>query len=123
MINIPDISLAEKILECASPSKSGESKFERSKFTILPSKYVNANGIDECRANIECKACNFIDVGDHKLIIADILSCQYDTNAYNQDLNPNYNTFTPVIYFGKTNLEHSQAHSFLNSIDLYNIEI
>lgn len=122
VINIPDISLAEKILECGSPPKIGESKFERSGFTILPSKYINVNGINECKANIECKLYEIHDVGDHKLIIADVLNCQYDTDVYNEDSYPNYNVFTPVVYLGKTNLGHSQVHSFLNSIDLYNIE-
>lgn len=122
VINIPDISLAEKILECAKPVKSGENKFERSGFTILPSKYVSANGIDECKANIECKVYQFLEVGDHKLIIADVLNCQYDTGAYNEDMHPDYNVFTPVVYLGNTKLENSQLHSFLNSIDVYNLQ-
>lgn len=122
IINIPDISLAEKLLECSMPSESGESKFQRCGFSILPSKHVNVNGIDECKASIECKVYEINSAGDHSLIIADVLNCQYDTDVYNEDMYPDYNVFTPIVYLGKAKLENSQLHSFLNSIDIYNLQ-
>jgi len=104
VINIPNISLKERILECAKPVGLGENKFKRSGFTALPSKYVSAKGIDECKASIECKVYEIYNTGDHTLIIADVLYCQYDGDAYNKDLSINTDIFAPVIYLGKTNL-------------------
>lgn len=123
VVNIPDISLAEKIMQCGSPSKLGINKFERSGFTILPSEYVEVNGIEECKANIECKLYDLYEVGDHKLIIADVLNCKYDTDFYNKDLTPNYNIFTPAVYLGKINSGKDQLHGFIETIDIHNIEV
>ena len=123
VVNIPDISMNEKIIQCSAPSNSGINKFQQSRFTVLPSKLVEVNGIKECKANLECRLFKLYEVGDHKLIIADILNCRYDKDYYNKDLTPDYDVFIPAVYLGKLNCGKDSMHGFLKSIDVYGVEV
>lgn len=123
VVNIPDIELAYKTIECSYRPNNGENKFERSGFNRTISKYINVCGIDECIANIECKALKLLDVGDHTLIIADILYSQYDERYYDENLLMNIDKFTPIIHFDQQKCKESQLHRFLCSFDVLNISV
>ncbi len=122
-VNIPDMSMAEKIVECSYATKLGENKFDRSGFTRMPSAYIKAPCIEEAMASLECKVLNMIDAGDHTLIIADIVHAKYDEDAYSSNLLINTGKFRPVIHVQNFNLEKSQLHIFLSSGSTETIEV
>jgi len=123
-VNIPDLTMAEKLVECSYKTKFGENKFDRSGFTRMPSEVIKPNCIKECRANLECKVFNLIDAGDHTIIIADIVYAKYDEEAYSSsNLLINTQNFKPMIHVQNFNLEKSQVHIFLNSDSTQTIEV
>lgn len=122
-VNIPDMNLAEKLVECSFSTKFGENKFDRSGFTRMPSVTIKPNCIIECRANLECKVVELIDAGDHTLIIADILHAKYDEAAFSSNLLINTQNFKPVIHLQNFNLEKSQLHVFMSSESTQTLEV
>lgn len=122
-VNIPDMNLAEKLVECSFSTKFGENKFDRSGFTRMPSVTIKPNCIMECRANLECKVVELIDAGDHTLIIADILHAKYDEAAFSRNLLINTQNFKPVIHLQNFNLEKSQLHVFMSSESTQTLEV
>jgi flavin reductase (DIM6/NTAB) family NADH-FMN oxidoreductase RutF len=122
-INIPDLSMAERLVGCAFSAKFGENKFDRSGFTRMPSVAIKANCIIECKASLECKVHELIDAGDHTIIIADIIHAKYDEDSYSQNLLINTQNFRPVIHLQSFNLEKSQLHIFVSSESTKTIEV
>lgn len=122
-INIPDMTMAEKLVQCSFSPKFGENKFDRSGFTRMPSVSIKPNCIMECRANLECRVLNLIDAGDHTLIIADILHAKYDEDAFSSNILINTQNFKPVIHLQSFNLEKSQLHVFLSSESSQTLEV
>ncbi|MGE5629669.1 MAG: flavin reductase family protein [Caulobacteraceae bacterium] len=122
-INIPDMTMAEKLIQCSFSTKFEENKFDRSGFTRIPSVYIKPNCIMECRANLECKVLKLMDAGDHTLIIADILHAKYDDDAFSSNLLINTQNFRPVIHLQNFNLEKSQLHVFLSSESTQTLEV
>lgn len=114
-VNIPDMSMAEKMVGCSYSTKFGENKFDRSGFTRLPSAIIKAPCVEEGMASLECKVLNMMDAGDHTLIIADIVYAKYNEEAYSSNLLINTQSFRPVIHVQNFNLEKSQLHIFLSS--------
>ena len=113
VVNIPGLELADKLVECSYSTKFGENKFERSGFTRLPSAIIEAPGIKECRAHLECKVINSVNAGDHTLLIADIVNAQYDEDAFGNNLLVRLENFTPTVHVADYCLKDSQMHIFL----------
>ncbi len=122
-VNIPDLSMAEKLVECSFSTKFGENKFDRSGFTRMPSAVIEPNCIMECRANLECKVFRLVDAGDHTIIIADIVYAQYDEEAFSRNFLINTRNFRPVIHLQNFNLEKSQVHVFLSADSTQTVEV
>lgn len=122
-VNIPDMTMAEKLVGCSFSTKFGENKFDRSGFTRMPSVAIKPNCIMECRANLECKVLQLIDAGDHTLIIADIINAKYDEEAFSSNFLINTRNYRPVIHLQSFNLEKSQVHVFLSSESTKTFEV
>jgi len=101
VINIPDLSLAEKIVRCSYQHKPGINKFEQYKFTPQISRVVQVPGVAECDSCIECRCQNILSIGDHDLIIASIESAAYDTEKFDDDLLRNLKNGTPCLHFAQ----------------------
>lgn len=123
VVNIPGLELAEKLVECSYLVKEGENKFSRAGFSALPSVKVSPPGIQECKAHLECKVINSLDVGDHTLLVADILQASYEKDAYSPNLLINLERFTPAIHILNYVLDKSQVHVFLKPCGSYTIEV
>ncbi|MEA4964183.1 flavin reductase family protein [Lutispora sp.] len=122
-VNIPDMSMAEKMVGCSYSTKFGENKFDRSGFTRLPSVIIKAPCIEEGMSSLECKVLNMMDAGDHTLIIADIVYAKYNEDAYSPNLLINTSKFRPIIHVQNFNLEKSQLHIFLSNHSTEIIEV
>ncbi|MGI6486289.1 MAG: flavin reductase family protein [Thermoanaerobacterales bacterium] len=123
VVNMPDLSMCDKLVECSFSRKFGENKFDRSGFIRLPSLVVEPPGIKECRAHLECKMINKLVTGDHTLIIADVVCARYDTEAYSQGMLINIKEFTPTIHVQNFMLPSSQLHVFLAPCGTHVIEV
>jgi len=113
VVNLPDIPIAEQLVLTSYDALDGENKFERSGFTPLPAKKVEPVAIQECRAHLECKVIEIIDVGDHDLILADVVAAYYDTDAFSENLLINLSTYRPATHLQNYITDTGQVHVFM----------
>ncbi|WP_291635761.1 flavin reductase family protein [Clostridium sp.] len=123
VVNLPDLNIAEKMVECSYSTKFGENKFDRSGFTRIPSAKVEPVGVGECRAHLECKVVSVQDAGDHALIIADVIHAQYDDKAFTPEMLINTTEYDPCIHIQSYNLNNSQLHLFMEPGGSYAVEV
>lgn len=114
VINMPDMRIADKMIEASYSTKFGENKFVRSGFTGEEASSVEPKIISECQAHLECRVLEILEPGDHKLIIADVVNASYDQDAFGLDLHINTQNFQPVIHMNDYCLEGSQLHLMAN---------
>ncbi|MBA4054395.1 MAG: flavin reductase [Marivirga sp.] len=69
VIAIPGMDLAEKVVDIGNCSGLETDKFEKFRLTPLAAMYVKAPLIEECVANIECKAVDTRLVNKYNLFI------------------------------------------------------
>jgi len=131
IINLPDLDLAEQLVLASYETWKGENKFERSGFTAIPPKKVNPVAIKECRAHLECKAFRIETVGDHALILADVVAAYHDEDAYTENLMINLKNFSPMVHLQNFNgdpkdawnLYPGQLHVFMNPGGAYAADV
>ncbi|MFH1784488.1 MAG: flavin reductase family protein [bacterium] len=88
VINIPDVSLLEKVMLCGKVSGRKEDKFKLTGFT--PEKgysLVKTPLIGECIGNIECSLRDVKDIGDHMFFIGEILHAQVRDELFDDKWN------------------------------------
>jgi flavin reductase (DIM6/NTAB) family NADH-FMN oxidoreductase RutF len=123
VVNLPDLNIAEKMVECSYSTKFGENKFDRSGFTRIPSTKVEPVGVGECRAHLECKVVSVQDTGDHTLIIADVVYAQYDEEAFSSGMLINTNNYKPCLHIQSYNFCNSQLHLFMELGGSYTVDV
>lgn len=120
VVNLPDMSLVDKLVETSYKTKLGENKFDRSGFTRMPSRMVKPVCIEECRAHLECRVRRIDYPGDHGVICADIVYACYDDDAFGGHMLIDTRHFRPVIHLQNVNPKEadSQIHVFLKAADV-----
>ena len=89
-INIPDISLLEKVVFCGSVSGRDVDKFKQAKLSPLKAKRLNKSPlISECIGNLECRLVDIQEAGDHKLFVGEIIYAQAEEGLFNQNWDTN----------------------------------
>jgi flavin reductase (DIM6/NTAB) family NADH-FMN oxidoreductase RutF len=74
VINVAPFEIAKQVLYCGRKSGSQLEKFTETGLTPLPARKVRPPIIQECLAHIECRVTQDIEVGDHNLIVAQVLT-------------------------------------------------
>ncbi len=74
VLAIPGEDLANEVLACGNPTKSGEDRFD--KFGLIPMAGESGKSplITNCIANFECQVINRIDSGDHTIFIGQVVN-------------------------------------------------
>lgn len=115
VVNLPDMSLTDKLVLASFDAKFGENKFDRSGFTRMQSKAVRPCGIGECRAHLECRVRSIVYPGDHGIVTADIVGASYDEDAFRENMLIDVRYYQPVIHLQNFNVKEApaQIHVFL----------
>ena len=79
-INIPDYSLLDKVIFCGTYSGRGRNKFSEAGLTPEKSELISAPYIKECVAHIGCRLERIMDVGDHSIVVGEVVE------AFSEDL-------------------------------------
>ncbi|HEC92468.1 MAG TPA: flavin reductase family protein [Candidatus Atribacteria bacterium] len=87
VINIPDASMKEEVINCGSVSGENVEKFKRFELTPLKSKKIKAPGIKECIGHLECTLEKFVDIYDHIVFIAKVVAAYVDEDKWDFDDN------------------------------------
>lgn len=123
VINIPSLNIVDQLVGCSYKAKPGENKFDRSGFTRLKSQNVKPCGVVQCKAHLECKLFKEIILGDHTLVVGDIVHATYDDQAYETNLLIKLDKFKPAIHVFGYDHDNSQIHQFLNIMESQMIEV
>ena len=85
IINIPDLSLMDKVVFCGQFSGRDVDKFKETKLTPLKAnRLIKTPGIYECIGNLEITLRDIREFGDHKLFVGEIIYAQAEENLFNQ---------------------------------------
>lgn len=85
IINVPDLSLLDKVVFCGKTSGRTVDKFKEARLTPLKAhSLLNTPLIAECIGNLECYVRDIKEVGDHKLFIAEIIYAQAEEGLFDQ---------------------------------------
>lgn len=79
VINLTTSGIVEKVDRCGRISgRSGFDKFKEFGLTPVPPKFVKAPLIAECPVNIECRVISIQRIGDHDLILGEVVAVHAD---------------------------------------------
>ncbi|MFX0061504.1 MAG: flavin reductase family protein [Candidatus Hermodarchaeota archaeon] len=99
VINIPTFDMAQQVLFCGRRSGWSHEKFKEASLSSQKAKIVNTPIIEECIAHLECKLVRTIELGDHVLIIGQILAA-YALESYFDEVY-DITKFSPCLHIGK----------------------
>jgi flavin reductase (DIM6/NTAB) family NADH-FMN oxidoreductase RutF len=79
VINLTTASIADKVDLCGSATgRGGLDKFKAFGLTALPATRVKPPLIKECPVNIECRVAGIQRIGDHDLVLGEVLAVHAD---------------------------------------------
>jgi flavin reductase (DIM6/NTAB) family NADH-FMN oxidoreductase RutF len=98
VINIPTFDNVQAVLTCGRMSGRDHDKFKEAKLAQARAKKLKSPIIDECIAHLECNVVKTIEIGDHTLIVGEIIAA-YALNGFFDLV---YSTkFWPCLHIGK----------------------
>ena len=86
VINFAPFGLVEKVHFCGTHSGRKIDKIKETKLTLTPAQKIKTPLIQECFAHFECKLNKTISLGDHILVLGDVVNVIIDENAFKKDL-------------------------------------
>lgn len=72
-VNLPSTNLVKEVDYCGVKPGRKFNKIQDMNFTMKEGTHINVPYIDDCPISIECKVREFIPLGTHDLILADVL--------------------------------------------------
>lgn len=84
VINLVTKDLCYATDYCGVKSGRDTDKFKKMKLTPLPSKNIQAPGIEESPVNLECKVKQVLELGSHDMYIAEVVGVTVDEKYMNE---------------------------------------
>jgi len=90
VVNVPSKDLVNEVWICGdkyagNPIPAGVDELKVAGLTEIPSEKVKPPRVAECPMHLECKVVWIKNVGDHFLILGDIVSASYTDGAFTED--------------------------------------
>lgn len=121
-VNMPHLGQENTLVQSSYGLVNHACKFDRTGYTRENSQVIKPKLILECTASIECKVYATIDtLGDHTLILADVVSASYDDTCYDESLCPNIPAMIPLINLKEYRFDDRQEHVFIDASNTYRI--
>ena len=98
VINIPTMDIVKETLFCGRRSGKQYDKFKETGLTPLPAKKVKPPIIKECVAHLECKLHQKITVGDHDILVGEILTAYVNEGIF--DKTYDLSKVKPIYHMG-----------------------
>lgn len=98
VINFPSADLIDKVVDAGGSSgRDVKDKVSHLGLTALPAEKVSPPLIAECPVNIECRLHEIHPVGDHNLVIGEVLVEHIDEDRLSADDEPDTHLLDPLI--------------------------
>ncbi|KJS21880.1 MAG: hypothetical protein VR72_08440 [Clostridiaceae bacterium BRH_c20a] len=112
-VNVADADMAQMLIKASFNYPQEVSKFEVLKLNLEKPVLIEAGLIQECRVNLECKVQKMELIGDHTLIIADVVVAHFDKQLFNEELELDLEEVQPCLHLKKYIKQKGQRHVFL----------
>ncbi len=99
-VNFLPAEKSETIAICGRISGREMDKFKEYNIELEPSKKISSPIIKDAYASYECKLNKIIPVGDHSLVIGEVINVHYIKEAFLENGLPNLKNITPNLYLG-----------------------
>jgi len=96
-VNIPSTNLVNETDYCGNVSGEQHDKVKECGFKIFYGNLKSAPLIEECPINIECKVLENISIGDHSLIIGEIIESYITDNCFTNEI-PDIAKIDPLCF-------------------------
>ena len=100
VVNFVPYSLVEAADYCGTHSGRSTDKVYQTGLTLIPAKKLMVPLIKEGYAHLECKLTKNIPIGDHTLLVGEVVAVSADENAFKDDL-LRTQTVHPLYYIGE----------------------
>lgn len=105
VVNVPSRHLLREVWMCGDkyaghPIPRGVNELRIAGLTEIPSEKVRPPRIAECHTHLECRVRWMKDVGNHVLILADIVAASYTKGSFTSDLRQNVRVTQPLFEIG-----------------------
>jgi len=99
VVNVPSFDLASKVLFCGRRSGREHDKFKATSLHTQKALKVRVPAIKECAGHLECRVVSTVKVGDHTLIIGEIIKAYAKKGCFDQIYD--IKKFRPCLHLGK----------------------
>lgn len=99
IVNIPTFGMVQAVLICGRTSGKDHDKFKEARLSRTTATKLKSPIIDECIAHLECKVVKTIQIGDHTLIVGEIIAAYALKGVF--DLVYAVKKFKPCLHMGK----------------------
>ena len=124
VINLPHRGQETELVQASFMLVNHCCKFDRTGFTREDAEIVAPKIIAECYAALECKVVQVIDVmGDHSLILADVVSSRYSKEYYDEELRPRIPQAEPLMCLRECRFDEKQRHVFVKADSTYEVDV
>jgi hypothetical protein len=116
VINLAPIEFARETLYCGRRSGSQVDKFLATGLTPLPAQIVRPPIIQECLAYLECRVKQDIEIGDHNLLVAEVLAAYARPDILTEDDLYDLTRTHPLLHLGRNRFTGTQTQAFEPSL-------
>jgi flavin reductase (DIM6/NTAB) family NADH-FMN oxidoreductase RutF len=116
-VNIPHMELAGKLIRASFSYPKNTGKFQVVGFTEEEPVSITTQLVRECKANFECKVERIDCIGDHSLIIANVVAMHYSEEYYSEDMLLDLSKVTPCLHMGRYVENDGEKHIFMVGVD------
>lgn len=107
VVNVPSKHLVQEVWICGdkyagNPIPYGVNELKVANLTEIPAEKVKPPRIAECFAHLECKVKWIKNVGDHHLILADIVSASFTKGYFDKEFIQNVEKSKPLFEIGRS---------------------
>jgi flavin reductase (DIM6/NTAB) family NADH-FMN oxidoreductase RutF len=113
VVNVPSKDLLQKVWICGDkyaghpiPPQINELKI--AELTEIPSEKVKSPRIEECYAHLECKVEWIKDVGNHYLILAEIIAASFTKDYFDEDFIVKTAKATPLMEIARGHFSYPE---------------
>lgn len=100
VINVAPYELAAQVLYCGRHSGHDVDKFAETKLRPGQARLVTPPIIQECLAFIECRIVENVDLGDHRLIVGDVVAAYVQPDTVGGDGLYDLQVVSPLLHVG-----------------------
>ncbi len=113
VMNIVGLDMADGVAVACQKVPDGISKLQAAGLVTYPSRVVRPPRLARAKAYLECRATDFVETGDHCLIIAEVVAAGYERESFTPRVLPRPDKLVPCIHVDQFNRADTQAHVFL----------